>query len=446
MKMNYRLFNRIEDVTIKDEQAVKQDIYNLWQECFGDSDSYVNFYFDWKIGDNQVFLIYAEHESPEHESSEHESSEYDLAAMLNLNPYTLMVKGEEVHANYIVGVATKKSHRRQGLMAKILEASMEQMYQEEMPFTYLMPAKEGIYLPFDFRIVYEQYFWNDKLIDVRARAKEEQAENKQVEEQKEKIGTGEGLRVAELDQVRVASIDIGNDIEISVLDPHDTNTINELVLYTNEFLLKEYDVFVKRTPYYYERLVSEMRSSDGEILLCYEKNALIGYIAYTAEEIIYVTELVAKQEDEQKVLEDSWKYLKSVTDLDVFKRKPSSQIIAIMGRIINVKTFARMLTSKKPISLIFNVTDPIIKQNDGKFLVNINENGTSIEESQEASDISIDIGELTRLFFGKLSDEELDKLVSENTKNSGSPEKAQTIKEKLKEINSFDSVFINDVV
>ena len=105
-----------------------------------------------------------------------------------------------------------------------------------------------------------------------------------------------------------------------------------------------------------------------------------------------------------------------------------------------------MLTTKKPISLIIEVGDPIIKQNNGKFLVTLNGNGSSIEESQDAPDVSIDIEELTRLFFGKISDDELDKLVSENMRNSESPEKAQTIKEKLKEINSFDRVFINDVV
>ena len=279
---------------------------------------------------------------------------------------------------------------------------------------------------------------------MKARAKEEHSKTQQVAVQKEQIGPGEGLRAADLDQVRAASIDY--DIEIRVLDPHDTNTLDELVSFTNELLSNEYDVFVKRTPYYYERLITEMRTSDGEVLLCYEQNELIGYMAYTAEEIIYITEIVAKQEDEQEVLEELWGYLKSVTDLDVCKRKPSSQIIAIMARITNVKVFVRMLTTKKPISLIIEVGDPIIKQNNGKYLVTLNENGSSIEESQDAPDVSIDIEELTRLFFGKISDDELDKLVSENMRNSESPEKAQTIKEKLKEINSFDRVFINDVV
>ena len=41
-------------------------------------------------------------------------------------------------------------------MASLLKKSLEDMYQAGEAFTFLMPASESIYLPFDFRTVYEQ--------------------------------------------------------------------------------------------------------------------------------------------------------------------------------------------------------------------------------------------------------------------------------------------------
>ncbi len=41
-------------------------------------------------------------------------------------------------------------------MARLLERSLRDMYRAGEIFTFLMPAAEAIYLPHDFRTVYEQ--------------------------------------------------------------------------------------------------------------------------------------------------------------------------------------------------------------------------------------------------------------------------------------------------
>ncbi len=404
--MDYQLFTSIEKVTIKSEYEVKQDIYDLWQECFGDSDKYTDFYFDWKITWNQVFLIYYGRE---------------LAAMLHLNPYVLMARGEELPVNYIVGVATKKSHRRKGLMSKLLSASMEEMYNKKEPFTYLMPAKESIYLPFDFRIVYEQDFWNDKLIQARS---------------KEGIDSKESLKVASLDKEShsVAGKSI-SDIKVIALDEKDMGKTNELVTFSNDFLTGKYDVFVKRTPYYYKRLINEMKSSSGDVLLCYNKDRLIGCLSYMAEQAVYITELIVDKEKEADVLIQVWNYLASVTDLGIYRRKQGSQVPAIMTRIVNLKAFVRRLTAKTPISLNIRIMDPIIKANTGNFLLTINKMGGSIEETTNEPDLVVDIADLSKMFFGQLEEKELDKLLLESSKDLG-----------LDKISYYKNLFINDVV
>lgn len=427
--MEYSLFQTIEEVSIKDEDKVKKDIYELWQESFGDSDEYTDFYFEWKIGKNQVLTIYKEFLENGIETS-------PLAAMLHLNPYSLMVKNKEIPANYIVGVATKESERRKGLMNKLLQASMEQMYKEEMPFTYLMPAKESIYLPFDFRIVYEQEAWNDKLSQARIKViKEERID----------------VRAASMDDseiLRAASIDDENDYKIVVLETYDIERINELVSFTNELLANEHDIYAKRNPYYYERLINEMRSASGEVILCYDKDELIGFASYMAEEAIYITEFMTYGDSggiandivhgiEEDVLKAFWKYFSSVTDLDIFKKKQGSQITAIMVRIINLESFVKMFNSNSPVSLVFDIKDPIIASNQGRFLLGVDKDKGNIERSNSNPDISIDIADLARLFFGKLEENELDRLILKDR---------HLVKKQLAQINIIDSLFINDVI
>lgn len=429
--MDYHLFYSIEEVTFKNEDEVKQDIYDLWQECFGDSDSYTDFYFDWKIEYNQVLLIYTwkgqgrlRRGQPQLTSIK--AQEAELVAMVHLNPYTLMVKDKEELANYIVGVATKKTHRRKGLMAWLLEASMGQMYKEEMPFTYLMPAEEGIYLPFDFRIVYNQDLWNDKLI--------------QLKESLDKVEKRLQLRVLEVDNTR---------------------RLDELVSFTNKLLANKYDVYVKRTAYYYKRLINEMRSSGGQILLWYEQGQLIGYIAYMAESHIYIAEYIAYEDAEETMLKEFYKYSSSSHKMDIFKRKEGSQQTAIMARIVNLKACLSRLTSRVPLSVVLQVTDPIIKGNQGSFLVNIDEKGTIIEETNQPADLSITIADLTKLLFAKLENDKLNKIwlksyetsyvraadiedVEDKTGETG--KSILTTKDKLAKINTIRSVFINDIV
>lgn len=58
--------------------------------------------------------------------------------------------------HYVVAVATEEEYRRRGYMGELLRHAMREMYDRKEPFTFLMPAAEGIYTPYDFRFVYAQ--------------------------------------------------------------------------------------------------------------------------------------------------------------------------------------------------------------------------------------------------------------------------------------------------
>lgn len=114
----------------------------LYEEAFSeDSQEFVDYYYTEKTADNQIYVL---------------EEDGVIASMAHLNPYTLAVNGNEKKAHYIVAVATKEDCRRRGYMAAVLKKALQDLYQAGEIFTFLMPASEQIYEPFDFRTVLEQ--------------------------------------------------------------------------------------------------------------------------------------------------------------------------------------------------------------------------------------------------------------------------------------------------
>lgn len=396
--MDYQLFNNIDEIKglEKDTEAVKDDIYALWQECFEDSSSYTNFYFQWKVKKNRILTIYKDRR---------------LTSMLHLNPYTVMVRGRQVSANYIVGVATSPLNRRQGLMKKLLEASLHQMYLEHMPFTYLMPAAEAIYLPFGFRTVYKQTPWNELY---------KQAGN----------------------SVSAASVGkfMTRQLTVMALEASDRERTIELVLFSNRLLAQFYDIYTYRTEYYYTRLIHEMESTGGKVLLCYEKEQLVGFLSYMAEGDIYITECLCSITDKVAFMRTMHDYISN--NCGVLRAAQVSveehNVPSIMARIVDWESFITLLSAKEELKLVIEVRDPIIHENDGVYTLLFSPQGCECTKTQEEPEVSAAISELTRLFFGRLTKEEDSFIVNGADRKS--------IWNKINQINSFSKVFINDVV
>lgn len=108
----------------------------LYESVFPeDSQRFVDYYYEYKIRDNEILCL---------------REDGVVIAMLHLNPYTLIVNGYEVKSNYIVAVGTHKDYRHRGYMRILLEKALNDMATKGMSFTFLMPASEAIYAPFDF--------------------------------------------------------------------------------------------------------------------------------------------------------------------------------------------------------------------------------------------------------------------------------------------------------
>lgn len=183
----------------------------LYEEVFHeDSQSFVEYYYTEKTKDNQIYVL--------------EENE-DIRSMLHLNPYRMMVNGQEKQAHYIVAVATQEAYRKRGYMKAIMKKALVDMYQAGESFTFLMPAAEAIYLPHDFRTVYEQ------------------------------------KRRFYVSRSRQA---VSKDHEVRPAAREDCLELSE---FANEYLRKNYQVYAIRDDAYYMRLIQEYESDGGKLMI-----------------------------------------------------------------------------------------------------------------------------------------------------------------------------------
>ena len=331
------------------EQIQVSDVTNqidtraLWEEVFSeDSQQFVDYYYQNKINKNKVYTIGT-----------------PAFCMLHLTPYTAAMRIAKTNSfdliptYYIVGVATKEGNRHHGYMSALLVKAMENMYQESIGFTFLMPANPKIYEPFHFSYIYEreQYQWN-------CNYKKELWELRTMEE---------------------------SDIE-------------KVTVFANVTLQKQMDFYLFRTPEYYATLKKELESQNGEIILLYVKEQLQGIFCVAKEEDVIVQEAVIGNEFKEYLLVENKEYSFPISLLE--NKKP-----IIMARIICLEIFLSGLRSTGNMTCTLRVTDELIPANNGLFLWNVSENDSSVIKCSENDVIGpiydVSVTDLMLFAFGK---------------------------------------------
>lgn len=419
--MNYTIDAR--DNIIPKEQMDLLQVRTLWKECFQDTESYMDFYYSWKTKDNVIFGLY---------------DEKKLISMLHLNPYELSINGVKVNSYYIVGVATDQAYRKRGLMRKLLSAAIRQMYLEQVPFTYLMPAKEAIYLPFDFRIVTVQKRMSIPLYEVRERF-----------EEPEVVAASINLRTtaaADMKPEVVADIRY-KDVRAFLVDAWEIAQLEELAQYANHKLARENEIYTVRSCAYYERMIAELKVSYGGILAIEEGGEIGGYSAFVLEDgKLEVVELLCEDEVRDELLQRMYSVVIERIASQEIELNPGatpSQAPPIMARIIHVKQFLQTLRATEEIEISIGVADPLIAENNGVYTIRCNQELCSVTKAKvdEYNGLGIDlvcnIADLTRLFFGQISDTELTGLISK---------RKEEVKEKILKLSHYYNIHINEIV
>ncbi|BCN32424.1 GNAT family N-acetyltransferase [Anaeromicropila herbilytica] len=403
------------------DKKKEEDIYELWRECFFDTAEYTDFYFRYKVVSNTIITLY------------HEDI---LTSMLHLNPYRIRLGNREILSNYIVGVATKKTYRRRGLMRKILTDALNDMYNKNMEFTYLMPAAEKIYYPYSFRYVYTQN-----------RAK---------------------FRIENNDDLKKETNQLKHNIQLTFTPLtiySEERVYEELVNLANDLLPQNFDCYVIRDIDYYLELQAEMKSTGGELILLYRKERIIGYYSYMVNgDEVEISECVVLPEEKVEAIKVIYYYFCEylchkkisnkdendveklmVTFLETHFIKGLEKIISvdklvktpiIMARIVHLVEFVQHIKAKTATSIILKVKDNDIKQNEGTYELNFNPSGCEVKRTDKKEELTLSIAELTLLLFQGVKHKEIETLYQSNSE----------LEERLSLIIPYSRLYINEIV
>ena len=348
----------------------------LWEEVFyEDSKVFTDYYFQYKAKLNTGYVM----------------GEYPYRSMLFRTPYLLQIGEIRKEISYLVGVATKKEFRHQGYMRRLLLHAFEEMYQEKMPFTFLMPANPAIYEPFDFRYIYERPQW-----DLRENKGENFAELVAAELEK---NLGNELMAAEweknLGNELMAAVQKKNsgdeltaaEIKRTIPDIHhkelngifavtqikkqfpDMPIMDMLAEFANIILKQRYQVYAHRTAAYYEMQLKESLAQNGDIFICFEAGKIKSFYLYAKEEEnVFLQEVLEEQEG----------------SLEFIEKKETKKPI-IMARIIHLEEMMKLVKSNEEKEITIFIEDNLILENTGVYRWKITPEGSRVERLKDGT-------------------------------------------------------------
>ena len=379
----------------------------LWEEVFSeDSREFLDYYYYIKTKDNAIYVI---------------EEDDAIRSMLQLNPYELQVEDARLRSEYIIGVATQKEYRSRGYMRELLTKAMQDLYDRKDAFTFLMPAAEAIYTPYDFRYVYRQ---PSCVL----------TEEKKVVSEISTIKTTVTCREARL---------------------MDASAMAEF--FQNHFAPK-WDVCTVHDAEYYKTMILEQQSEFGGVCLLEDGRQIKGMFAYAMEEGLEIREalyldgyreaflnavreleeLVPDEREEEK--KDS-EYESGITVYGCMPEDTEKETPLIMVRILHLPTLLQTLKipAEETMNCSFAVIDPILQKNSRvwKLTSEVGEEKIHVSETEDSEGM-IPIAELTELLFGYRSLEEL--------KKSSQVILTEHLQAELEKVKKLSEIMLNEIV
>ncbi len=343
----------------------------LYEEIFDeDSPAFVDYYFRVKAAENEIFVV--------------ENEKQEILATLHLNLYKMMFCGEKVKTNYIVAVATRADCRHQGMMRSLLQASLQEMYRREETFTWLMPAAEAIYRPFGFRFIYEK---NKMTVTADVLQRAETDKNWQIHSDQE----------------------VSGDIFCEEAKKED---LAELACFAEKQLSKLAEVYTVHDIAYFEQRMQEVGCEGGSLILIRKEKEICGYFLALKKDR-EAWEIVVEDAVQKKAFPAVLHWFGASEEKCTFTAFPqiweqyaqSENVPAIMGRIVHLERFVCCLKIKKEQEWKIRLTDSLVPENNGYFIIKTGIEGGSLirvenlSEKEKKMFCSMDIGQLTEELF-----------------------------------------------
>lgn len=372
------------DYRLIDAQEM-QSVERLWAYCFEKSDDP---FFQW---------FFSGYSRPENVLGGFNGGQ--LLTCTHIIPYDLSLRGRTVAAGYIVGLATAPEARGTGAAGGLLAAALAEMRRRDQLVSILMPSKAGFYYPFNWELCYHHYKFIIPLTELAS------------------ISRREG-------QFRAADLADWSSLA-SVYDRFVTGRHG----------------YVVRTKANWYNLIAAHLAEKGFVYLLERAGQCEGYLLYKlSDNHLIVTEMAYTDSAAQQALfyflhqhrsqAGTVEWDSPLDDAACFILPNPKQEIKLYpfmsARIVDALGLLRYMHYPAGVKarLKLEVVDTLISWNNSTFELAVDKEQAIVEDvGQQRGDISLSVGALTQLVFGRLNASQLARM----GKIQGSREKLQML-------------------
>lgn len=359
ISMDYRLVSALE----------MQSVGELWAYCFEKSDDP---FFQW---------FFTNYSQPDNVLGGFAGGQ--LLTCTHIIPYDLCLRGRSVAAGYIVGLATAPEARGTGAAGGLLAAALAEMRRRGQLVSILMPSRAGFYYPFNWELCYHHY----KFI----------------------------IPVAEL---------AGISSRAGHFRPAALADWDSLAYVYDRFVMGRHG-YVLRTQANWHNLIAAHLAEKGFIYLLERAGQCEGYLLYKlSDNHLIVTEMAYTDLAAQQALfyflhqhrsqADSVEWDGPLDDGACFILPNPKQEIKLYpfmsARIVDALELLRYIHYPVGVKahLRLEVVDTLVDWNNSTFDLAVDKEQGIVEDAgQQRGDISLSIGALTQLVFGRLNASQL---------------------------------------
>jgi len=365
----------------------KQGFMDLWRECFDDTEEFINFFFSERFIPEFSFCV--------------ECGGVIVSAMQSM-PLSIIIRGKKLPATIVAGVSTSHEHRRLGLMRKMFVAYMHYVKSKGILAVTYKPENFGTY---EFL---SHYSTTCTLKYTVSKAFPGVTGSPLHTEFLTRLTSDEDLQSdnTDLEEIVISG-------KLKNLQPAIINKCFKLY----SLIAPSYSGIVDRTNDNFKLKLSDYKSSGGKFLMLFEGNSLLSYCFYfETPNLIQVEEFISETDTVLLKLLDRLHEIANGRKLSVkipsnFSRLPESSFPDsdnvtltdqnVLG-ITDLSEFLKTLNLDDSIAgdllydFVFEISDPVFKENNGKFLLNGN-------KSEGRPFIKLDIGSMVRFLCGYYS-------------------------------------------
>ena len=293
----------------------KDETKHLWHMCFPeDSESFIEYYYKEKTKDNEILV---------------KKDNGLLISMVQYNPYAVKLRGRLWKLDYLVGVATEESRRREGHFRDVFVKMLHDEEAAGKPITYLVPVNPAVYAPMGFTFIGN-------------------------------VASYELTEEAKKTLTRTVCQDTPEDC-------------GRAAVYMEQWLGARYEMYTRRDAAYVSRLIKELASENGTLEFLEQDGRLVGLDAYWGWEVREHRLLYAEDAYTVKTGEKPWNMAR-LTNIGA--------LLAAFG----LKQAEQQGEEKRMLTLGIRMNDPILEMNNGEFVWTIGETGSSLKARKTEPD------------------------------------------------------------